>query len=207
MTRALPLFVLVLLGACDGGKSKAELATLNRELVARADPAITASLEDPIMSDRDLTVADDSRRVRLVGGPAQAAYPARIRSNAAVMSALQGLAREPHCERGFTKSGDWVARMPSAFALYPGATLVEAAGNDRAPCRSRVLAFRTAAAPPAVIGWYRARALAAGYGAEVRPRGADRVVAGTRARDGAGYYLVASPADGGAEVALIATGG
>lgn len=207
MTRLLALLTLVLVAGCDRGASEAELAKRNRESLATADPAVTAALEDPIMTDRDLEVADNSRRVRLVRGPAEALYPPRTRSNAAIWSAIDRLNPRAHCEAGFKAGVVWATRLPTAFAPFPGARLIEAAGHDAPACRSRMVAVRAAAAPEAVLEWYRARAVAAGYTAEVQHRGADQVLGGTRARDGASFYLVVSPHAAGSEAALIAIGG
>lgn len=206
MIRA-PLLLMLLLAGCEGGKSDAELAKLDHVLAAGADPAVTAALEDPIMTDRDLSVADDSRRVRLVTGPVQALYPPRTKINAPLSSALDGLKRAPACELGFAQGASWATRLPPAFRVYPGARLIEAAGNDRPGCRSRVVAFHAAVPPQAVLDWYRARALAGGYTADVQRRGADRILGGTRARDGARYYLIVSPRATASEASLIATGG
>lgn len=125
MTRAATsLLILLLAAACDGGPSATELARLDRERADATDPAITAALEDPIMTDRDLSVTDHSRRVRYVPGPAEASTPARITANAAVYNALKALETPPPaCHRGFQKGSDWAARMPAQFAPPAGATL------------------------------------------------------------------------------------
>lgn len=207
MTRALPILMLLLVAACGRGASADELAARQRELAAAADPAVTAALEDPVMTDRDLHVADNSRRVRLVSGPAQALYPPATRINARVTSALEGLRSRDECETGFAAGFEWAARLPAAFRIFPGASLVEAAGNDKGACRSRMVAFRPAAAPQAVIDWYRARALAGGYTAQFQRRGGDLVLGGVRVADNATYYLVVSPRAGGSEGSLLTTGG
>lgn len=207
MTRALSTLLLLLACSCDRGASSDELAERQRALAANADPAVTAALEDPVMTDRDLHVADNSRRVRLVAGPAQALYPARTRINARVTSALAGLATRDECEIGFAAGLEWAARLPAAFRIYPRAALVEAAGNDKGECRSRAVVFRPAATPQTVVAWYRARASAGGYSGEVQRRGSDLVLGGIRPGDGASYYLVVSPRAGGSEGSLLTTGG
>lgn len=205
MTRAIRILgLLALATGCSGGPSEAELAKRNRELAAAADPAVTAAMEDPIMSDRDLGVADDSLRVRHVGGPAEALYPSRTGANAAAFAALKGVGFTPSpCETGFVYGNAWAARMPAPFRLPQGATLVEAAGNDRPGCRSRMAAFRVAATPPSVIAAIRAGAMQAGYTALVQVRGSDQVVAGRRSADGATYYAIATPQGPGSEVSLL----
>ena len=203
------LVLLCLLAACSGGKSASELAAESRKLAASADPAVTAALEDPIMTDPDLSVQDHSRRVRLVTGPAQATYPPRSRNNARVFAALDAIApRRGGCDQGFVYEKDWATRLPPAFPPYPGARVVEAAGNDGIGCRMRMAAFATPASPETILAWYAARAARAGYGAERRPRGTDHILAGLRAGDGARVYLVVSGGAGGSsEVALLTQGG
>lgn len=207
MTRALTLCLFVLAAGCDREPSRAEFDRRNRELAATADPAVTAALADPIMTDRDLEVADDSRRVRTVRGPAEALYPPRTKANAAIWSAIDRLRAADRCEEGFSSGKAWASRMPAPFAAYPEATLIEAAGNEAPRCRARMIAVRTAAAPDAVVDWYSARAQAAGYTTERQRRGADHVLGGRRSRDGASYYLVVTPRSSGNEAALLATGG
>ena len=190
--------------ACDRGKTDAELAALDRNLADAADPAITAALEDPIMTDPDLSVSDDSRRIRTVNGPAQAIYPPRSANNEGALSALDGLGRGGNaCDRNFAYGNEWAERLPAEFPLYPGARLIEAAGNDRGNCRVRVIAFRTAATPQAILDWYRERAVRGGYSAEQQRRGSDTVLGGERAADDASYYLVVSPGPRTSEVALL----
>lgn len=205
MTRAFAL--LLMLAGCDRAPSATELARLRAEAARTADPAVTAALEDPIMSDRDLVVADDSRRVRSVRGPAEANYPSRTGDNAGFFKALRGLEPGPGCETGFRADAAFAGQLPPAFAMPRGATVVEAAGNDRPGCRARMAAFRLATPPAAVAASYAARASAAGYDNKPGVRGADHVVGGVRARDEARYFLLASPRAGGSEVSLLVTGG
>ena len=198
---AFPL--LLLAAACDRGPSEAELRARAEALAATADPAITAALADPIMTDTDLAVADNSRRVRLVTGPARADYPLPGGDNAAAFARLRALGGPPTCETGFVSDGAEAGRLPPAFRPGPDSTLVEAAANARPGCRARWALFRSPAPPAAIAARYRARALAAGYGAEARVRASDHVVAGRRLDGGPGYHLVAAPRGGGSEVAVI----
>ena len=199
-----PLALLLVLAACGRGPSDAELAARNRRLADAADPAVTAALADPIMTDRDLSVADNSRRVRLVAGPAQASYPDAGGEGADAFAPLRALGDAPRCEAGFVSAPRFAAELPLPFRPAPSAALIEAAGNDRPGCRARFALFRVTLPAAAVAEAAGRRARAAGYGAELRPRGADRIVAGRRA-DGLGYYLLASPRAGGSEVAVIAS--
>jgi len=198
----LALFAAIALGACDGARSADELAKARRELAATADPAVIAALADPIMSDPDLSVADDSRRVRHVTGPAQVTYPPRSKANARALAGLDGLAA-PTCETGFTSGKAWIAKLPPAFAPIPGATAIEASGMDKPGCRVRVASFSTEATPWRILNLYRVRATGAGYTATTTRRGADHVLTGSRPRDGASYYLIVTP---GAKANAVAPG-
>lgn len=206
LSRSSSMFLLLALAACGGGKSPDELAKLDRELAAAADPAVTAALEDPIMTDRDLSVQDDSRRVRHIAGPAQAVYPPNSKANIKALSGLDALAPGPACETGFVTGDAWARKLPSAFALYPGAILTYAAGTDQGGCRVRVASFGAPAPPQAIVDFYRARATRAGYSATPQTRGSDRILTGTGARN-ASYYLIVSPRASGSEVALLTSGG
>lgn len=203
--RVLVLLALFLLAGCNGDTSEAELEAIDRNRADAADPAVTAALDDPIMTDRDLSVGDNSRRVRNVPGPAEAIYPPRDKANARALAGLEGL-NPPGCDRGFAYGRDWARRLPATFPMSPGATLIEAAGNDKPGCRARVAVFRSPASPRAIVDWYAARASAAGYTATPQTRGSDLVLAGQQA-GGASYYIIVSPRDDVSEVAMIATGG
>lgn len=207
MKRPLALLLLFAAAACDRGPSEAEIRARQAAAARSADPAITAALEDPIMSDRELAVADNSRRIRSVRGPAEASYPLRNGDNAAIFAPLKALEPGPGCEIGFVGGAAFARQLPVQFAIPQGATLLEAAGNDRRGCRARMAAFRVAAPAATVAAGYAARAAAAGYTAKAGVRGADQVVGGVRESDGARYFLVASPRAGGSEVSLLATGG
>jgi hypothetical protein len=91
----------------------------------------------------------------------------------------------------------WAKRLPAAFPVYPGATIEDVAGNDAPGCALRIVSFVSDKPVDDVIGWYRARAVAAGYSAEVRAEGAERVLGGTDARTGGAYLVSALPAPGG----------
>ena len=205
MIRLFALLPLVLAAACGRGASDDELRARARRLANAADPAITAALIDPIMTDRDLTVADNSRRVRIVAGPAQAYYPLRDGHSAAAFAPLRALGGPRMCETGFRPGAALAGELPPAFRPPVGATLIEAAGNDRPGCRARFALFRTPASAEAVAAQVRARALAAGYGAEGGTRGPDHFVAGRGPGEGPSFYLIASSRrESGSEVAVIA---
>ena len=207
MKRAFVMSMLCmpLLAACGGASSPEELAAARREVVAAADPAVVAALADPIMSDPDLTVADDSRRVRHVSGPATVTYPPRSKANAAIHAALDGFRTPPLCD---AMPGDaWRAKLPPAFAPYPGASGLETAGTDKAPCRVRIASFVAAATAWTMLSHYRGRVTRAGYVTEIKRRGADHVLTGRRAGDKASFYMIVSPRAKASAVSLLTSGG
>src|SRR3546814_5165695 len=69
-------------------------------------------------------------------------------------------------------------RLPETFAVYPGARLTEAAGNNAGDCRVRVATFVTDAPWQRVLDWYHTRAVRAGYSSEHQVRGADHILGG-----------------------------
>jgi hypothetical protein len=214
------------LAACD--QQETELANLDNQIVGNdADPALTSALQDQILVDPALTQQSNKNAVRPPETPTQAQYPlppdqpppkrsvAAATSKAAaappvrtasVPAAASGETAD--CAEVLDRNPSWARRLPSGFGLYPGARLNEAAGTDRADCRARIVTYRAAAAPEAVLEWYRGRAAAAGYSAERQMRQGDHILAGANGRTGSAYYLILTPLQGGgSEVALIVNGG
>lgn len=202
--RAFPLLLTILWlpAGCGGAASDAELAERRRLAMASADPAITAALADPIMSDTDLSVADDSRRLRSVRGPAEAGIPPRTRENAALYATIDGLRGAPGCEVGFVVDPAQADRLPTAFRPPEGATMIEASANDRRGCVAGAATFRVAQTPAAIVGRYVAAAQAAGFTATSEPRAGDRIAGGRRA-DGATWYMIATPVPAGSQASVI----
>lgn len=209
MTGKLLLAILAAaaLGACGRASSPDERAAARRDAIAATDPAVTAALADPIMTDRDLGVADETLRVRHVSGPAVVSTPPRSKANGKIIAALDGLLPDARCETGFSSGDAWRRKIPAAFAPFPGATGIKTEGLDKGACHVRVASFDAAASPWTILGYYRARATAAGYVSERRQRGADHVLTGRRARDGASFYMIVSPRAKASAVALLTSGG
>lgn len=185
------------IGACSGGSDDEDLAQLDNELVANGtDPALNSALQDQILVDPTLSQQSNRNAVRTPGGPVQAQYPGG----------------EPLTDGGcaageFAYAPGWATRFPAPFAVYPGSSLTEAAANNQGDCRMRVATFTTADHAERVINWYQARAQASGYSAERHARGADLVLAGANDQNDGAYYLIVTPKQQGAEVALITNNG
>lgn len=99
----------------------------------------------------------------------------------------------------------WAGKLPAEFPLYPQATVQEAAGTDSDGCALRVVSFGTPVDQQEVIGFYRTMALKAGYSADYRLDGSDRVLGGSKG--GRAYVVYArKQGDGVTEVDLVTSG-
>jgi hypothetical protein len=208
------------LAACGQGSVANDGAAAND-----ADPALTAALEDQILSDQNLTSQANRNNVRPPELPTRAEYPRvqtasaeapRPGSAAGPRAAAAPSAPAPAASCGAAPTGappqfsygmEWAQRLPAAFPPYPGGRVTEAAGQDSGPCRVRVVTFRTSDGFQRIVDWYRERAVAAGYSAEHQPRGRDHVLGGVNQGTSGAYYLIVTPVDGGSEVALIVNNG
>ena len=222
---------VISLAACQQPSPNSELANLDNQIIANdSDPALTSALEDQILVDPALTQQSNRNAVRPAESPTQAEYPlpskaaqagggaaAGSRSGGSRQSSARAqaagaadasMAGGADCGPGLDYGPVWASRLPAAFALYPGARLTEAAGNDRGDCRSRIVTFKTNAAPQRVLDYYRSRAAEAGYSAEHQMRQGDHILAGTAGQSDNAFYLILTPLrGGGSDVALITNGG
>lgn len=213
LPRALAFAALLALAAC-GGPAENNLADLDNELMGNGvDPALTSALEDQILVDPDLVQQNQPHSARPAEAPVQAQYPggpdaeqiirdARAGRSGGGPASAGGVSR---CGGDFARGPEWARRLPAEFPLYPGATLTEAAGQDRGECRMRVVTFTTDDPHGRVLEYYRSHAARAGFSAEQQRRGDAYVLGGTRGD--AAYYLIVTPAERGASVALIVNRG
>ena len=177
-----------------------------------ADPALTSALEDQILVDPGLAQQSNRNAVRTTETPNQAQYPSQGgggNSAAGAGAALAGGGSgDASCtaESHFDRNPAWAQRMPEAFPMLPGAKIVEAAGNNKGDCRARVVTFTTGENWQKVLDWYHTRAVRAGYSSEQQVRDGDRILAGTADHGGA-FFLIVTPRQQGAEVALIVNNG
>jgi len=225
------LSAAISLAACQQRSPNSELANLDNQIIANeTDPALTSALEDQILVDPALTQQSNKNAVRPAESPTQAEYP--LPSNAAQSEGGAAARSRPgpsrqtsaraqtagaadistgggaDCRSGLEYARVWASRLPSAFAVYPGARLTEAAGNDRGDCRSRIVTFTTNTPPQRVLEHYRLRAAGAGYSAEHQMRQGDHILAGTAGQSDNAFYLILTPLrGGGSDVALITSGG
>ncbi|NCP11066.1 MAG: hypothetical protein GW859_03755 [Sphingomonadales bacterium] len=111
------------------------------------------------------------------------------------------------CDATLSYGADWANRMPPAFAVYPRATLREAAGVTSSQCNVRIVNFQTGAPLSAVIDYYYTRARRAGYNAEHTAKGKEHYLGGTRKSDGAAYVVIVNDSDGLRDVDIVASNG
>jgi len=211
--RALALAGLLGLAACGGGAAN-NISELDNELMGNGvDPALTSALEDQILVDPNLVQQSQPNSARPAEVPVQAQYPggpnpeqiirdARAREGGRPRQTTAGTAPSvSRCGGTFSYGPEWAGRLPPQFPLYPGAALTEAAGQDRGECRMRVVTFTTGDPFSRVLEYYRSHAARAGFSAEHQRRGDAHVLGGVRGD--AAYYLIVTPEEHGASVALI----
>lgn len=221
-SRAVMLFRLTAFSAVFALAACSQGSEANNALAANdADPALTAALEDPILTDPELSQQANRHNVRPPELPTRAEYPAAggpppVRRASAegppapaapLAGGGCGAARPGQPAPQFSYGMEWAQRLPAHFPPYPGGRVTEAAGQDSGPCRIRVVTFRTGDPHQRVIDWYRQRAVHAGFSAEQQTRGRDHVLGGVHPASNGAYYLIVTPAEGGSEVALIVNNG
>lgn len=173
----------------------------NRNAVRPADKPASGAL--PILSG-DAGKAQ-AQAVRLAGGKLLSA-PAPSEGKAMPSSVTLGaVAREQagrqggntNCSKILSYGMEWAQRLPENFGIYPGAQLTEAAGAEKNGCTLRAVSFITPVPRQNVMDYYYTLARRAGYEGEHQILGGDHVLGGTRASDGAAYFIVLTDAPGG----------
>ncbi|MBC2665818.1 hypothetical protein H7F51_09805 [Novosphingobium flavum] len=148
-------------------------------------PAVPIPPED---SSPEAIAAARAEAVRLVGAaPLHAPQPEPGAPSAAGMTAeltANSALAENGPGRGCARSLDyafiWAARMPAVLPIYPRGHVQDAAGSDAAPCRLRVVTFRTPVPLGEVVDFYWTRGRRAGLSPRHRLAGEDHVVAGQK---------------------------
>lgn len=206
---------LLLLSACGTGTPQdANLSAIDKQIAQQdIDPALTAPLEDQILVDPALVGQSNPNAVRAPERPLSAPYPVEQaqRAGAPVTQASAALPADAPiagaCGAALQHGPEWADRLPAEFPAYPGGRVTEAAGTNTGTCRVRVVSFTTPHAWGQVLGWYRDRAVQAGFNHEHERRGADHVLGGVNGRTDGAYVVIVTPGANGSEVAIIVNHG
>ena len=205
------------LAACGRG-DEGNLASLDNQLAGNdVDPALTSALEDQIAVDPELAQQSNKNAVRPPETPTQAPYPQQgggtltapepgQKASAQPAALASGAAAGCTDANKFEYNVAWAQKMPATFPLYPGAKVTDAAANQQSGCAARVVTFTTGDNYQRVLDWYHTQAVRAGYSSEHQLREGDHILAGAHAQQGGAFYLIATPRQNGAEVALIVNG-
>lgn len=176
------------------------------------DPAVTAALNDPLMTDplleqrsnRDtLKPADEPVRAMIPLGqpsPLRGDLPPTIAARALDVLATPAFAG---CAPQLRYSYGWAARLPGALTLPADARVAEAAGSDTQACALRLVAFDSATPPDKLAETYRATS---GYTTDRTAAGEAIRISGT-ANNGAAFVATIFAARGGSSVDLVANRG
>jgi hypothetical protein len=217
----------LVLAACGGDKNKQAGAN-------EVDPAVANALEDQIMVDPNLAAQSNRFSARDTNNNLQAPMPATgkggppaphvgklmrapepVSANGGGGVTLGQLAKEqsakrrdakatPDCDKNFQYSMGWATKLPEGFSLYPDAQVTEAAGNNSAPCRMRLISFASKAPLQTLIDFYYTQAVRSGFNAEHQLSDGEHILAGAREKDDGAYYLVFNARkDGGTDVDMI----
>lgn len=227
------LAAIAVLAGCHSNKSKVD--ALDNSLVANsADPALAGALNGQIMVDPALAQQANGAAVRPPAHPYSAESPKTAGADRATGALHQApkpgkdcptctsskgaltlgeLARRQsgkgigNCSKDVKYSAQWVDRLGD-LPVYPGAQVSEAAGSNVPGCALRIVSFTTMAPATKVVDWYYTQAVKAGYDGEQQSDGRERVLGGTRARDGGAYLVFVNPSDGGgSSVDLVVNNG
>jgi len=184
----------------------------NRDAVRPADRPANGAL--PVLSG-DAGKAQ-AQAVRQAGGKLLSAPAPSTGEAMASTVTLGAVAREQatarggnaNCVKALNYGMEWAQRLPDGFPVYPGAQLMEAAGAQANGCTLRAVSFVTPVPRQGVMDYYYTLARRAGYDGEHKIMGGDHVLGGTRASDGAAYFILFTDAPGGrTSVDIIADNG
>jgi hypothetical protein len=208
MRPAFPLLVLAAVSACSASPS-------GKAGGNDVDPAIAAALADPLMADPALDRRSNNGALRPADQPFQAMVPPGVpdplRGDAApgVLARLRPAMADGFagCRFDVAYSYGWAARVSPELALPSEAQVAEAAGSDAPTCALRLVAWSASPAPDAVLAGYRRLAGPSGYALKETTQGSATIMTARRARDGAAFVAIVTPASGGSVVDLASNRG
>lgn len=222
----LPLLAIALtLGACTGD-TPPRAATASTADANELDPLLASIVNDPLMTDPQLTSRSNANAVRppdqpfalmvpAIGGAFAQTAPGPCDSCATVRGALtlaafaarQGDAQMQDCARNIGYDAAWANFLPAALPLPDRAQVIEAAGTNRGPCRLRVVSFEIDQSVADAVDALAARAVKVGYAVTRDGAGSEQLLTGRRGSDGTALALYARASGGMTAVQIAATGG
>jgi len=197
------LSALALLSACDKPKPAANsLDAMDEQLVngavvadTPANKALAADIRvDPAKAGRKAGGHQPGDRVGTLT-LAQAAQHQKDGRPAMQVATEDGGAEPQGCLGGLQYSNGWAAKLPGDLPMHPSARLQEAAGHDGG-CQARVVSFTVPGDRGQVMGWYTAKARAAGYSTGRDDKNGDWNLAGDKGAQS--FYIIVGPAANGA---------
>jgi hypothetical protein len=98
------------------------------------------------------------------------------------------------CLGGLVYSNSWATKLPADLPMHPAARLQEAAGHDGS-CQARAVSFTVPGDRGQLLGWYRAKAQAAGYSTARADDSGDWILTG--AKGASAYHIMLGAPDHG----------
>lgn len=197
------LSALALLSACGKPKPAANsLDAMDEQLVngavvadTPANKALAADIKvDPAKAGRKPGGRQPGDRVATVS-LSEAAQRQREGKPAMPAVTEDGGADPSGCLGGLDYANGWAAKLPGDLPMHPSARLQEAAGHDGG-CQARVVSFTVPGDRGQVMGWYTAKAQAAGYSIGRDDKNGDWNLAGDKGASA--FYIIVGPAANGA---------
>lgn len=185
--------------------------------VAATDPAATAAVADPLMTDPELKRRSNADVMRPPDEPFQALVPpgepdpfraGQPPTLAARMAPKLAAAPFAGCPRQVGVSYGWAARLPEGLALPSDARVAEAGGADADGCALRMVAYNSDTAPATLAETYRRAAASSGFSLSESSANGTTAISAMQAQGGGSFVatIYAAPR-GGSAVDLITNRG
>lgn len=216
VTGAAIVALALAVSAC-GGSDKAELDKLDSKLgggKGDADPALTAALEGQVMVDPKLAGQSNQDGIRPANSPYGSPIPkgekaggGQTLGSIAAQQAKLSKDKFNGCSLDVEYSAQWSTRLPADLPLHPTAKVTEAAGSDYQGCSLRAVSYTVAQPTKAMGEYYTGIAKRAGYRTTITAEGQGSMVSGWRPSDGAAFYVILQPSEGGTSADLVSNRG
>ncbi|GGC24899.1 hypothetical protein GCM10011371_10630 [Novosphingobium marinum] len=144
--------------------------------------------------------------LRTAPSPASGGTASLVESAATAAQVAQATrSSQVDCTQRVEYSMNWASRLPEPLSVYPRGSVQEAAGTNSNGCALSVVSFVSPVTPDDVLNYYYTRLRKAGYSAEHRTEGGDRVLGGEKGSQA--YVIYARELDNGlTEVDLVSSG-